>query len=245
MPQQHRHPVILPDESERPPAVQVPDHGIVACPGKVAVQMYPRKPYKGSIALPDRVADQWADCGLVLAVGGDPGKGSLEDELGQRADPGESLAPGDTVLVDTYCSKAVSGFHNKDWQASTEVRFYGCEGGQMLDFENGDASSAAVPVAYDTQLHAVLTPDQVRPVGRKILIRLCGLDEESRGGVLIPLNSQTRDCVAEVVAVGPRALSKAGQKVVFHEGALREGQRIDGTRDYFILDTMVYARLEP
>lgn len=244
MTQQHRVPVVVPAH-DPPPRVRVPENVLTAMPGKVVVQMYPVRQPKSGLVLPEGYAHPWVDTGVVLAVGCDPGKDSPEDEVGKRLDPSQDLKPGDRVIVDPYCGKAVRNMGSGDWHAATEVRFYGCEGGQMLDFELGDATSAAMVMAYDEQLHAVLDGKEVRPVGRKLIVRLDGLHEQTKGGVLLTLSQQTRDCVGLVVATGPLVTRcKPGDRVVFHEGGLRQGQRIDGTNDYFLLDWMVYAVVE-
>lgn len=171
--------------------------------GKCAVQMLPRQRSRGGIELPDRVNDWFCDTGLVLASGV------------------PYLVPGDVVVTDPYAGKKVLHFSNRDWQAGTQVRFYGCKGGADLDFRRGDPLNWCRPVPVHTQVLMKLTEDGWRPLEDWVWLEADTLQEKTGGGVYLPTAQQSRDCRATVHSVGPAVRDvKPGDVVIYGEGAV-------------------------
>lgn len=211
--------LVVPDPDTVPRYDPPEKTGVTMLWDDVLVQMLPAPKRQGLVLLTDAVAHPLCDCGLVVESASD------------------AFKRGDTVLVWPYSGKRVADFHTSEWSAGTEVRFYGNSGGKMLDFERGDPLSAPEKVAPERQILMVLTENAWTPTGANLLVRARPLDGQSDGGVYLPLSAQTRDCVAEVVAVGPRVDigAEPGDKVVYWEGYLQnEGQRIGDTWDYIV-----------
>lgn len=191
----------------------------------------------GSIYLPDNMRlTERLDVGRVVGVGGKPHE---DDEA--TADPSEEIRLGDLVVVDNDAGIAIPNMFTADADYSTEVRLYGTAGGHLMDAQDVGDCEEAVTHDFDRAVLARYEGQEIRPLGRNVIIEAPELPE-SIGGVLISERAREREGVATVVATGPRCtFPKAGERWFFHQGALRH-HWIEGTDLFVVREDFLVAR---
>lgn len=220
--------LVVPPVGDVPVYAAPEETGVKPLWDNVVVQMLPQPDNKFGILTVESATHPLCDCGLVVESAVD------------------WVKKGDTVLVWPYAGKKVADFSTDKWEAATQVRFYGNQGGKMLDYMVGDPMSVPEKVPCERQILMVLTENVWKPTKNNVLVRLRGLEDTTAGGVLLPLSAQTRECKCELLSKGSYCTVEAepGDKVIIWEGYLRdEGQRIGDTWDFIVPESAVMAVL--